>query len=151
MSRVRPHGGANYTPEERKEIMVRFLKAYAKSGVMSYSAAQAGTTVATVRKWIKKYPKFGMKVEEMRERFVDDLEMVAIERAREKSDALMALLLKANRPEKYRENVKMDAEVKNQHAPIQLVFSRDEWGDGELPNYVGGDSGGGSEASEQDE
>lgn len=146
----RPRGsGRNYTPEERQEIMIRFLKYYSKTGVMTYSADRAGTTVGTIKLWLEKFPKFAQKVEEMRERFVDDLEMVAIERAKEKSDTLMALLLKANRPEKYRENVKMD--VKNQHTPIQLVFSRDEWGEGPLPNYVGGATDGDEQEPESDD
>lgn len=153
MARRAPQGGGpEYSPEERREIMVRFLRHYAKTGVLSYSADYAGTTVKTIRRWLKNYPKFKEKFEEMQDRFVDSLEMVAIERAREKSDTLMSLLLRANRPEKYRDNIKMDADVKNQHAPIQLVFSRDEWGDDELPNYAGGEDDEQKEApSESDE
>jgi len=139
---VRPKGSYNYTEAERKETMVRFLKAYAKTGVFTKACDMAIVAPGTVRKWLEKYPKFSKKFEEMRDRFVDSLELVAIERAKEKSDSLLALLLKANRPEKYRENHKIESEVR--HAPVQLVFSRDEWGD-DMPNYV---NGGESNASE---
>jgi len=142
-------GGMTYTSEERKEIMVKFLKAYARSGIMSRSADRAGVPIKTVRRWLEKYPNFKEKFEDMQERFVDDLEMVAIERAKEKSDSLMALLLKANRPEKYKENHKIEGDLRNTHAPIQLVFSQDEWGD--MPNYVGGVSDGGSSEAEEPE
>lgn len=149
MARVPRGGGPDYSPEERKNIMVRFLKEYSRSGIMTRSADRAGIPVGTVRKWLKRYPKFQKKFEEMRERFVDQLEMVAIERAIEKSDSLMALLLKANRPEKYKENHRIEGDVNHNHAPIQLVFSQDEWGD--MPNYVGGATDGGAETEEAED
>lgn len=142
MAKVLKGSAADYKPTERKEIMLRFLKSYAKHGIFSRAADRSGVNLHTIRSWQKKYPKFAGRIEEMQDRFVDGLEMIAIERAKEKSDSLMALMLKANRPEKYKENVKLDADVKNQHAPIQLVFSQEEWG--AMPNYVngGGDTDG---------
>lgn len=134
-----------YTPEERVKKMKLFLKAYAREGVFTPSCQAAGVDVHVMRKWVKKYPKFARLFEEMQERFTDSLEMVAIERARDKSDTLMALLLRANRPDKYKDNHKIESNVNT--SPIQLVFTREEWGDAPLPNFVNG----GEEDAEDDE
>lgn len=153
--RPRPQGGANFTESEIKAIKRKFLIKYSRTGVMTYSAEEAGTTPKTIRKWLAKDAKFAKKFEEMQEKFVDTLEIVAVQRAIEKSDSLLITLLKANRAEKYRENVKMDADV-TERKTVKLVFSRDEVSE-DMPNYahISGNDGGGkhgdAERTEEEE
>jgi hypothetical protein len=53
--------------------------------------------------------------------FVDGLEMIAIQRAKEKSDSLLTLMLKAHRREIYGD--KSEVEHKGLKNQIQLVFA----------------------------
>ena len=151
MTRAKPNGtGRNYKPSERRELMAIFLKAYGKTGNFTYSCTKAGVAPITVRRWLDKHEAYADKFREMQDKFVDGLEMIAVERAKEKSDSLMALLLRANRPEKYRDNIKMDADVKGKQT-VNLVFSKDEWGN--MPNYATGEgvNGHGGDSEEEED
>jgi len=137
---------------EKKEIKRRFLIAFSRTGVWSHSCERAGVSAAVIRSWLKKDKKFQKKFDQMQEKFVDTLEMVAVQRAVEKSDTLLLALLKANRPAKYRENVKLDADVKEDKT-VKIVFSADEVAD-MMPNYatgVGVDPGRGEEGETDEE
>ena len=61
------------------------------------------------------------RFEELRDQFVDGLESVAIERARESSDSLLSLMLRSHRREVYGDRSEVD--MKTQMAPIKLVFA----------------------------
>lgn len=141
---TRPRNVNRLSENEIKEIKKKFLIMYSRTGVMTYSAERAGTTSVQIRKWLARDEKFKKKFEAMEEKFVDSLEVVAVQRAVEKSDTLLLALLKANKPQKYRENVKVDADV-SEKKTITLVFSQDEIGD--MPNFAKGEtpSGGGTE------
>ena len=126
---------AHYSKKQLKEAMGKFLKHYAKYNNFTKACDYAVVGRKTVLLWMDKYPKFQDKFDDLHERFMDNLESVAIERAIEKSDALMTVMLKAGRPKKYREQHQVDT---NAPSPsVNIVFSKEEWGD--MPNYVNGD------------
>lgn len=131
---VRPKGkGGQLTETQIKEMKKKFLIKYSRTGVLTQSAEAAGTTAQQIRRWLAKDEKFLRKFDQMQEKFVDRLEMVAVQRAIDKSDSLLQMLLRANRPQKYRDNVKVDADV-NEKKTVKLVFSAEEMG--EMPNYA---------------
>lgn len=135
---TKPRGKA--IPEsEKKEIKKRFLITYSRTGNITASCERAGVAPRLIRDWLSKDPKFKAKFDEMQEKFIDSLEMVAVQRAMDKSDTLLLALLKANRPTKFRDNVKLDADVK-QDKTVRLVFSQDELG--AMPNYAHSITGG---------
>jgi DNA-binding XRE family transcriptional regulator len=86
----------------------RFLKAYEELGTVTHAATAAGVARSTVYQVEKNDPEFAAAFEEAREAAADRLERVAIQRAEETSDTLLIFLLKALRPEKYRENVRVE-------------------------------------------
>jgi hypothetical protein len=90
----RTHKG---TPKER------FLAALPKVGTVMAAARAAGVGRSTVYGWRDEDPDFAAAMDEADEAATQELERVAIARAKRKSDPLMALLLKAKRPEVYRE------------------------------------------------
>lgn len=81
-----------------------FLQSLAQTGVISFSAKEAGVGVKTIERHRKKDPRFNAACEEAIEESCDVLEMVARKRAVDHSDTLLIFLLKGNRPEKYRDN-----------------------------------------------
>ena len=82
-----------------------FLQALARKPIVGRAAKAAGMTTAGVYALRKRSPAFAAAWDEALCAGVDDLEECAIDRAKEKSDPLMALLLKGMRPETYRERV----------------------------------------------
>jgi hypothetical protein len=139
----------DYSKSDRERIMRAFLKAFAKSGNFTHSCRVADIPNGTMRAWLEKSELLARKFEEMEEKFVDSLEMEAIQRARDGSDSLLALLLRANRPKKFRESVKVEGGL-DVRPSVNLVFSPNEWGN--MPNYaLGGEpDGGGSTEKEKD-
>lgn len=100
----------------------RFLEALAKMGNVSYACRQSGIPRATAYDHKKEFPEFAEAWDEALEEAADLLELEARRRAvygcekpvfwkgkqcgsvQEYSDTLLIILLKAHRPEKYREN-----------------------------------------------
>ena len=74
------------------------------------------------REWLEKYPKYRELYEEIKEKFIDGLEVEAMRRAREKSDSLMTLMLKSHRREIYGDKSDVNLNT-NQPAPITLMFA----------------------------
>lgn len=126
------------TVAETKELMQRVLSNYVQLGVIGLACDKAGVRRKTHNEWMIKYPVYKEKFEELREKFVDGLESVAIERAKEKSDGLLMFLLKAERREKYgdQSNVNLGSQT---GAPIQLVFAEGMLND-EEKKLIGGSS-----------
>jgi hypothetical protein len=104
-----------------KVLMQRVLSAYVRVGVIGIACDEAGVRRSTHRQWLENFPKYKELFEELQEKFTDGLEKVAIDRAKEKSDPLLAMLLKANRRDKYGDKAELDH--KNLNSPITLVFS----------------------------
>lgn len=112
---------------------------------MSHSSATIGISRRTAYDWRKRYADFAAEWDEAVETSVDELEAEARRRAfsgveepvfykgeecgaiRKYSDKLLELLLKAHRPEKYRENIKLtisdaDEAINKSGAPLPETF-----------------------------
>ncbi len=111
----------NKIPQETKEQMMRVLREFVNLGVIGRAFDNAGVPRSYHKKWIDQYPIYKKRFEEVKEMFVDGLEMVAIQRAKEKSDSLLTLMLKAHRREVYGD--KSEVEHKGLKNQIQLVFA----------------------------
>lgn len=131
------------TEQELKAQMARVLNEYVKCGVIGIACDLAGMSRKSHRTWLADYPDYKEMFEEVRDRFVDGLEAVAIERARDKSDGLLTLMLKSHRREVYGDS--SDVNIKGEHAPIQLVFAEGMLTKEEKLMLGGDDDGDGSD------
>lgn len=107
-------------PDETKKQMTAALAAYVELGVIGRAFDQAGVERKYHLIWLKEYPTYKERFEQVRDQFVDGLEIIAIQRAKEKSDSLLTLMLKAHRPEVYGDRSEIKHTMSNQ---IQLVFA----------------------------
>lgn len=107
--------------DEIKFLMQKVLNEYVRCGVIGTACDRAGVRRNVHKEWLERFPKYKELYEEIREKYVDGLEVVAHERAREKSDSLLMFLLKAERREKFGDRTELDH--KNAQAPITLVFA----------------------------
>ena len=98
------------------------LAAYAELGVITHAAAAAGIERSTHWRWMQDDPEYAAKFAEAHEQAVEKLEREALRRAadgweepvfhkgevvghvKKFSDTLLIFMLKAARPEKYRES-----------------------------------------------
>ena len=80
-----------------------FLRCYAEIGNVSLAAMQAGIHRATHYRWLAEDEAYANAAEEAKEEAIEALEAEARRRALEYSDTLLMFLLKAARPDKYRE------------------------------------------------
>lgn len=94
------------TPE--KEWQPRFLEAFAETGMVSQACRIAGINRSTAYRARQRNETFALAWADVEERATEELESVARQRAVDGSDTLMIFLLKARRPETYRENVKIE-------------------------------------------
>lgn len=93
---------------ERKTIFLNTL--IETGGNMSKAATLLGMTRHNVYRWVQSDPVFAELYEHALEHGTDNLEERAYVRAMDTSDRMMELLLKARRPEKYREQYKVEME-----------------------------------------
>lgn len=108
-------------PQKIKDDMTAVLQEYANLGVIGRACDNAGVPRGKHKDWLEKYPVYQERFEEVRAMFVDGLELIAIERAKEKSDSLLTLMLKSHRPEVYGDRSEVrHTGIGNQ---IQLVFA----------------------------
>ncbi|MCU7521939.1 MAG: hypothetical protein HF312_17120 [Ignavibacteria bacterium] len=107
--------------EVEKVLMTRVLSEFAKVGVIGVACDNVKVRRAAHNRWLQKYPKYKELYEELKERFVDGLESVAIQRAKEKSDSLLMFLLKAERREKYGDRTEINGNLPS--SQITLLFS----------------------------
>lgn len=97
---------------------VAFLRAYAECGNLSNAGLAVGISRKEHYYWLDAYPDYAAAFEQAKETFTDDLEQIALDRVRKQkpgdNPTLLIALLNANRPEKYRPNVVVNAvEAKN--------------------------------------
>lgn len=83
-----------------------FLEALATTGNIAGSAKLAGITRQNAYVAKKDDPEFAASWNEALDQAMDDLEGSAYARAKESSDVLTIFLLKAHRPQKYRDNIR---------------------------------------------
>lgn len=93
------------TGTREKHWRLRFLDALRAHGIVTRAAQEAGIDRDTAYYERKRDPVFAQEWAEALDRGVDMLEDVARQRAYKGSDTLMIFLLKAHRPEKYRETI----------------------------------------------
>ena len=86
----------------------RFLEVFEDSQLVSEAARVAGVARSTVYRERKADAKFAAAWAEVEERAIEELEKVAYQRASEGSDRLVEFLLKAKRPETYRERLSIE-------------------------------------------
>jgi hypothetical protein len=107
----------DYTPKtlnaQIRKLMSAALNEFVKCGVIGIAFDKCDLPRRLHRVWKEVYPEYKEMFDTVNERFVDGLEQVAIERAKEKSDSLMILMLKANRPEKYNLTTDVNLNAKN--------------------------------------
>jgi hypothetical protein len=101
-------------PTSEKAWRLKFLDALRLHGIVAKAALAAGIHRDTAYFERSQDPLFAEQWAEALDRGVDMLEDVAKQRAYEGSDTLLIFLLKAHRPEKYRER----SEVKHTFEPI---------------------------------
>ena len=99
-------GLTDYTPE--KEWQSRFLAALAVCPNITGAARVAGITRQQAYNVRKSDPDFALAWDDALESAIDDLEGSAYERARTDDTTLTIFLLKAHRPDKYRDKVSTD-------------------------------------------
>lgn len=114
--------GYRWFNKERRE---RFLTALAEVPNVSRACREAGVSRRIVYCRKTADPKFAQAWEEALETGIDRLEEIAMERAMAGSDRLLMFLLKAHRPEKYREGGRPQAAPSNWPERIQLRFEDD--------------------------
>lgn len=85
-----------------------FLDQLAVGSSVSFAASAAGGSTANFKRWRDTDPDFAADWEEAIEEGTDFIEDAATDRALKKSDPLMAMILKARRPEKYDRGSKLE-------------------------------------------
>jgi hypothetical protein len=97
------------TPK-KEDWQAKFLKLLSNTGNVTLSARGAGIARRSVYDYRHADAQFAAGWEAAIDEAVEMLEAEAWARARKTSDTLLIFLLKANRPGKYRENIKVDHE-----------------------------------------
>lgn len=85
-----------------------YLDQLAAGNSESFAAEAAGGTVKNFKAWRNSDEAFQSDYEDAIEAGTDFIEDVAVQRALTKSDALMAMILKARRPDKYDRGSKLE-------------------------------------------
>ena len=98
-----------------------FLRSFRACGIISRAAEDAGVTRQAVYYAHKRDPEFRALYDEAREESIEVLESVARGRATESSDNLLIFLLKAARPEVYREVVRNENINVNMNANLERL------------------------------
>jgi hypothetical protein len=88
----------------------KFLDLYKATGNVTLAAHGAGTARSNVYARRDNHPEFAARMDEAHIEAVERLEAEAWNRARKTSDTLLIFLLKALKPEMYRENIKITIE-----------------------------------------
>jgi hypothetical protein len=78
-----------------------FLDQLAVGSSVSFAAHAAGGSTSNFKRWRESDPEFAKDWDDAIEEGTDFIEDAATDRALKKSDALMAMILKARRPDKY--------------------------------------------------
>lgn len=92
------------TPKKRARACESFLAALEETHLVSEAAKAAGIHRATAYEWRKQDPQFAAAWGDVEDRSTEVLEQIAVRRAAQGSDVLLMFLLKARRPELYREH-----------------------------------------------
>lgn len=105
---------------QRREAVLEALREGASA---SEAARSGGITRQAVFQWRQADEEFALAYHDAEEAGTDELERVAVKRAKESSDTLLIFLLKARRPAKYRERIDLTAKVE-QVTSAELTAAR---------------------------
>lgn len=94
---------AKTTEQGEQAQKKRYLSAVEQVGTLTAGCRAARVSPHTVYQWREFDLEFSLLEQEARNRCADELEAVVIRRAKRRSDLLAMFMLKAMRPEKYRE------------------------------------------------
>lgn len=101
--------GTNGTLAGNREAMERFLSRLRESGNIRASCEAAGVPRSTAYRWRDRWATFRDEWDEALEDALDILEATAWKRAvKEQSDRLLMFLLKAHRPDKYKDRSQVE-------------------------------------------
>lgn len=104
----------------------KFLEAYVLGGVARKAAAGVGISFQTVITRKKQSPEFAAKYEEAKQMAIAGLEQRAWDRAYGGSDTLVIFLLKAMKPQMYRDSVAIHPDLsKLTDAEIEAIIAGD--------------------------
>lgn len=92
----------------RPDWAARFLEVFAATGNVRLAASAAGVSRTAPYKRATSSARFARRWAKAREDAIDTLEAEARRRALSGSDALLMFLLRAHRPERYRETLRLD-------------------------------------------
>lgn len=92
----------------RRDWHDEFLANFLEIGTVTGAAKATGVDRRTVQVARQRDEEFALKMADIEEQFTEKLEKVAYARAVDGSDRLVEFLLKARRPDRYRENVKIE-------------------------------------------
>jgi hypothetical protein len=129
MTKRQSDTNAKVTPKKRgggkvarnPEWQAKFLELFAYSLNIVGSAKGAGVDRQTVYRARRNDPNFATAMDDAREEAIERLEAQAYDRAGKISDTLLIFLLKAHKPNLYREN------IQQQHAgQVEIVVRREE-------------------------
>ena len=117
-----------YPPERYQPVSweERFLSLYAQTGNVTASARACGITKHPVYKRRTAEPEFARRMDEARELAIEALEAEARRRALDGSDVLLIFLLKALKPEMYRESIRIDVRKEAERIAADLGMTADE-------------------------
>lgn len=135
MHRVREDIGTPGTPG--RPWQARFLAELRDTGAVRYACQAAGVGRSTVYRERQRDEQFALEWSDALEDSCDELEAEARRRARDGSDSLLMFLLKAHRPEVYRDaqRVEHSGTIRREHAFDLSRLSEDELDD--LERLVG--------------
>jgi hypothetical protein len=112
-------GSARGVPR-RPDWAARFLEVFAATGNVRLAASAVGVSRDAPYKRARRSPAFAARWERAREDAIDTLEAEARRRALSGSDALLMFLLRAHRPERYRETLRIDIRAEAQRLASEL-------------------------------
>lgn len=122
----RKKGALARKPLAPKDWKARFIEALAETGVVGHAVKIANTTYGTVYLARKKDAEFAEAWDVALELAIDGLEIEARRRALSKSDLLLMFLLKGWRPDKYRDNAKIEHAGKIEGGAKVVVYIPDD-------------------------
>lgn len=113
-----PKKGKQRRPHRKEQWKAAFLKRLSETGNVTEAAEYVSVERSNVYKERYRDPTFAVAWDEAKRLGVESLEDEAIKRAIEgKSDTLLIFLLKAAKPEKYRENYRVQIEPPSAPVP----------------------------------
>ena len=115
-------GRSNRTPKNRETLVAALREGLSVGG----SCVVAGISRRSYYDWRAEDPEFAAECDEAMDAGTDFLEDVARQRATESSDTLLIFLLKARRPEKYRETHKHELSGRIDSALTVVIGERQD-------------------------